>query len=199
MRRKLVLSGVVFVVIGPAADGVDRVAPLGTYPDRERRHSSCVKTFPPGGPLFRHPCRKKLGRQSAGRFRPAAPQAGRTDAFPRSGPRHADPARLFRHAGTSSHSRRSERVCRRQGAGCLRQASGETACQPELWRAMESSIGSTSCASPKPTGSSTTRIAMTHGATATTSSARPTMTNPTIDSSPNNSPAMRLHPRKTKR
>jgi Protein of unknown function (DUF1549) len=37
------------------------------------------------------------------------------------------------------------------------------------------------------------------GATATTSSARPTMTNPAIDSSPNNSQAMRLRPRKTKR
>ena len=58
MRRKLVLSGVAFVVIGLAADAVDRVAPLGTYPDRERRHWSFVKRSHPAVPSFATPAEK---------------------------------------------------------------------------------------------------------------------------------------------
>ena len=52
MRRKVVLSGVAFVVIGLAAEAVDRVAPLGTYADRERRHWSFVKRSHPAVPSF---------------------------------------------------------------------------------------------------------------------------------------------------
>jgi hypothetical protein len=58
MRRKFVLSGVVFVVIGLAADAVDRVAPLGTYADRERRHWSFVKRSHPAVPSFTTPVEK---------------------------------------------------------------------------------------------------------------------------------------------
>src|SRR4051794_32358595 len=59
MRRKFVLSGVAFVVIGLAADAVDRVAPLGTYADRERRHWSFVKRSHPAVTSFATPAEKR--------------------------------------------------------------------------------------------------------------------------------------------
>jgi hypothetical protein len=52
MRRKLAISGAVLVTIAVAADAVDRIAPLGKYTERERRHWSFVKRSNPTVPVF---------------------------------------------------------------------------------------------------------------------------------------------------
>ena len=103
MRRNLILWGSALAVVAVAADAVDRVAPLGTYAERERRHWSFVKRSQPVAPTFTTPADKAWG-QPGGCVHPQQLLRG-PQAVPAGGPDNPAPAGLLRPDRPASHSR----------------------------------------------------------------------------------------------
>ena len=198
MRRKLVLSGVAFVVIGLAADAVDRVAPLGTYADRERRHWSFVKRSHPAVPSFATPAEKSWAANAVDAFilqrlkqeglkpSPAADRATlvRRLYFDMLGlpPTPADVSQFVADKAPDAYSKLVEKLLASPQYG-------------ERWGQHWLDV----VRFAETDGFEYDTHRTTPGAIATTSSARSTTTSPTTASSRNNSPATRLRPRKTRR
>jgi hypothetical protein len=105
MRRSLILWGSALAVVAVAADAVDRVAPLGTYAERERP-LVLRKTFPTRrASLLTPPTRRGWSTQ----WMPSSCSdcGRRPEAIPAGGPDNPGPAAILRPGGLPPTPRRS--------------------------------------------------------------------------------------------